>query len=117
PQEAEVFEASVRDNLTFGAEHDDERIQRAVHMSCFDGIVERMPEGLATTLSERGFNLSGGQRQRLALARGLLAAHASSIVLLDEPTSALDQITEARVFQRLRELPDTTVIASVHRMS
>ena len=69
-------------------------------------------------LTERGVNLSGGQRQRLALARGLLAATESSLLLLDEPTSALDQATEARVFERLHAgLPDTCVGASIHRLS
>ena len=65
-----------------------------------------------------GIDLSGGQRQRLALARGLLAGERSSILLLDEPTSALDQATETAVFERLREgLPDTCIIASIHRLS
>jgi ABC-type multidrug transport system fused ATPase/permease subunit len=80
-----------------------------------------LPDGLATPISERGFNLSGGQRQRLALARGVLAAKAgggSSIVLLDEPTSALDPVTEARIHRRMdAEFPRATIVASVHRMS
>ncbi len=122
PQEAEVFEASVRENLSFGAAHATEAIERAAHLAAFDSVLSAMPQGLDTPISERGFNLSGGQRQRLALARGLLAAlggdRASSVILLDEPTSALDQVTEARVFSRLRQqLPHTTLIASVHRMS
>lgn len=123
PQEAEVFEASVRDNLTFGAEHTEGAIQRAAYIAAFDSVLETLPEGLDTAITERGANLSGGQRQRLALTRGLLAARAgeangSSILLLDEPTSALDQVTESRFFGRLRErLPGTCIIASVHRMS
>ncbi|MGE5385544.1 MAG: ATP-binding cassette domain-containing protein [Betaproteobacteria bacterium] len=118
PQEAEVFEASVRDNLTFAVDRPQAHIDEAARMSCFDVVADSMPLGLDTLISERGFNLSGGQRQRLALARGLLAARDSSLVFLDEPTSALDQITEARVFQRLREgLPDACIVASVHRMS
>jgi ATP-binding cassette subfamily B protein len=122
PQEAEVFEATIRENLSFGVAHDNALIERAAHLSAFDQVLSAMPLGLETPISERGFNLSGGQRQRLALTRGLLAAlggeRASSIILLDEPTSALDQVTEGRVFKRLREqLPDTTLIASVHRLS
>jgi len=122
PQEAEVFEASVLENLTFGDSYSLEAIERAAHLSAFDSVLSAMPRGLETPISERGFNLSGGQRQRLALTRGLLAAlggeRASSVILLDEPTSALDQVTEGRVFKRLRErLPNTTLIASVHRMS
>jgi ATP-binding cassette, subfamily B, bacterial len=118
PQEADVFEATVRENLTFGAEYTKEAIERALHLSAFDAVVDALPLGLDTMISERGFNLSGGQRQRLALARGLLAARESSMLLLDEPTSALDQVTESQVFSRLANgLPDTTLIASVHRMS
>jgi len=63
-------------------------------------------------------NLSGGQRQRLCLARGLLAARGSSLLLLDEPTSALDAVTEAEVHRRLdASFADACIVASVHRMS
>jgi len=123
PQDAEVIEASVRDNLGFGVAQPEGRIARAVKLSAFDEVLAGLPQGLDTLVAERGANLSGGQRQRLALARGFLAADPGvdprgSLLLLDEPTSALDQVTEARVFQRLREnLPDTSLIASVHRMS
>jgi len=73
---------------------------------------------LDTAVSERGFNLSGGQRQRLCLARGVLAAQGSSLLLLDEPTSALDASTEARVLGRIADaFPDACLIASVHRLS
>ena len=118
PQEAEVFEATLRDNVTFGGNHPAGAVERAAWLGAFDGVVAALPEGWSTPLTERGLNLSGGQRQRLALARGLLAAGESSLLLLDEPTSALDQATEARVFERLRAgLPDTCVVASIHRMA
>jgi ABC-type bacteriocin/lantibiotic exporter with double-glycine peptidase domain len=118
PQEAEVFEASLRDNVTFGHDFAPGALERAAYLSAFDAVAAALPQGWATPISERGQNLSGGQRQRLALARGLLAAGESSIVLLDEPTSALDQATEARVFERLRDgLPDTCIVASIHRLS
>jgi ATP-binding cassette, subfamily B, bacterial len=118
PQEAEVFEATLRDNLTFGAACPDEAIERAARLSALDVVAATLPEKWDMPLSERGINLSGGQRQRLALARGLLAGERSSLLLLDEPTSALDQATEAMVFERLREgLPDTCIVASIHRLS
>lgn len=95
PQEAEVFEATLRENLTFGAAYSEEAIERAAYLSALDAVAASLPEKWEMPLSERGINLSGGQRQRLALARGLLAGQHSSVLLLDEPTSALDQATEA----------------------
>ncbi|RYY72602.1 MAG: ATP-binding cassette domain-containing protein, partial [Comamonadaceae bacterium] len=118
PQETEVFEASVRENLTFGEPHDDAALQAALHASAFDEVLGAMNGNLETPLAERGFNLSGGQRQRLCLARGVLAAGGSSLLLLDEPTSALDAATEAKVLDRIAaHFPDACVIASIHRLS
>ncbi len=118
PQETEVFESSVRENLTFGEPCNEEALRAALRISAFDDVLATLPDGLDGLLTERGFNLSGGQRQRLSLARGLLAARGSSLLLLDEPTSALDGPTEARVFDNMAgAFPDTCVIASVHRLS
>ncbi len=81
------------------------------------GVVEGLPQGLETRVVEGGANWSGGQRQRLALARGVLAAEGTSLLLLDEPTSSLDPETEARVYQRLfAHFPDAALVSSVHRL-
>ncbi|MDL9997198.1 ABC transporter ATP-binding protein [Variovorax sp. J22P240] len=118
PQETEVFEASVRENLGFGQPFDDEQLRAAMRVSTFDDVLKATHGELDTPLSERGFNLSGGQRQRLCLARGVLAAQGSSLLLLDEPTSALDAATEGRVLERIgAAFPDACVIASIHRLS
>lgn len=118
PQESEIFEASVRENLSFGEPCDDEALHAVLHASTFDEVLAATHGDLGTQLSERGFNLSGGQRQRLCLARGMLLARGSSLLLLDEPTSALDAATEARVLQRMAQaFPDACIIASVHRLS
>ncbi len=118
PQEAEVFEASVQENLTFGEPADAQALQAAVHTGVFDEVLQRMPDGLASPMNERGSNLSGGQRQRLALSRGALAAQGSSLLLLDEPTSALDPQAEGRVFDRMyAAFPTACIVASVHRPS
>lgn len=118
PQEPEVFESSVRENIVFDGTPGDGELEQAIRVSAFDEVLVTLPEGLDTFVSEGGGNLSGGQRQRLCLARGVLAASESSIVLLDEPTSALDPMTESSVVQRLCEhFRDSCVIASVHRMS
>ncbi|NVM91550.1 ABC-type multidrug transport system fused ATPase/permease subunit [Variovorax sp. SG517] len=118
PQETELFEASVRENLAFGQPHDDALLHAALHTSTFDEVLKATGGDLDTAVSERGFNLSGGQRQRLCLARGVLTAQGSSLLLLDEPTSALDANTEARVLERIAgAFPDACLIASVHRLS
>ncbi len=121
PQDAETFAATLGENLGLVAELDAAAVERALHVSDLASVVGGWPQGLATPIAERGFNLSGGQRQRLALARGWLAAEtrgATSLLLLDEPTSALDAATEARVLERMAAAaPDTTIVASVHRMS
>lgn len=117
PQEAEVFELSLRDNITLGADTPDTDLQRALHVSVLDMVMAHLPQRLDTPMSERGSNFSGGQRQRVALARGVLAATGSSVLLLDEPTSALDALTEQLVHERLSEaFPHACVIAAVHRM-
>ena len=116
PQETAIFEATLRENLTFGVPYADEEIERVAWLSALDAVAQSLPQKWNMPLSERGINLSGGQRQRLSLARGLLAG--SRTLLLDEPTSALDQATEATVFERLRSgLPVTRLIASIHRLS
>jgi ATP-binding cassette subfamily B protein len=118
PQEADVFEASIRDNISLSGEHSDIEISKVVHVSAFDSVMADMSLGLDTPLSERGCNLSGGQRQRLCLARGLLAAQGNSLVFLDEPTSALDPITEETVFGQIAAaLSDSCIVASIHRMN
>jgi ABC-type multidrug transport system fused ATPase/permease subunit len=118
PQEADVFDATIRDNLSLSGEHSDGEIGAAIHASAFDAVMSDMALGLDAPLSERGCNLSGGQRQRLCLARGLLAAQGLSLVFLDEPTSALDPVTEEIVFARIAAaLPDACIVASVHRMN
>ncbi|MCH2242084.1 MAG: ABC transporter ATP-binding protein/permease [Aquabacterium sp.] len=118
PQEAEVFEATVRENIAFDLPHSDEALLKAAQISSFDAVLSGMPQGLDTFISEGGSNLSGGQRQRLCLARGVLAAQDSSVLLLDEPTSALDPLTEGQVLHRLNKaFPDACLVASVHRMS
>ncbi|MES2887217.1 MAG: ABC transporter ATP-binding protein [Pseudomonadota bacterium] len=118
PQEVQVFEGTVRENMAFGAPRTDGDLHRAAHTSSFDSVLAGLPQGLDTPIAQGGFNLSGGQRQRLCLARGILAARNSSILLLDEPTSALDPLTEALVHDRLHEaFPQACLIASVHRMS
>jgi ATP-binding cassette subfamily B protein len=118
PQEADVFEATLKDNIAPDGQHDIAALHKAIHASAFDQVMTDLGLDLGAFISERGANLSGGQRQRLCLARALHAAKDSSLLLLDEPTSALDPITEETVFSRVAAaFPTACIIAAVHRMS
>src|SRR5690606_7985688 len=117
PQDPEIFESSVGHNITMGFAHASAAVQRVCDLAHFTPVVERLPEGLATVISERGVNLSGGQKQRLALARGMLAAAGSSLIMLDEPTSSIDPATEALIYDALfREFAGECIVSSVHRL-
>ena len=118
PQDAEVFEGSVRDNITFGLDYPPEMLREAICIAGFEPVIASLPQGLDTVISERGVNLSGGQKQRMALARGILAASRSSLLFLDEPTSSLDPVTESRIFTGLgTAFPDACIVSSVHRLN
>ena len=68
-------------------------------------------------MQEKGVNLSGGQKQRLALARGILAARHSDIILMDEPTSSVDPKTEMTIYQNMfNAFEGKAVISSLHRL-
>lgn len=117
PQEPEIFENTITYNITLGLPFDDETIDAVCRAARFDTVVQQLPHGLATNIQEKGVNLSGGQRQRLALARGILAARTSTIVLLDEPTSSVDPKTELAVYRELfREFADKAVVSTLHRL-
>jgi ABC-type multidrug transport system fused ATPase/permease subunit len=117
PQDSEIFENTVRYNLTLGTQVSDEILQQALSITTFDDVAPKLPEGIETDIRERGVNLSGGQKQRLALARGLIAARNSSLLLLDEPTSSVDLPTEGIILDRLFDVfRDKAIIASIHRL-
>jgi len=117
-QDTEIFENTIAYNVSMGVAVTAEELHKAVFMAAFDDVVSTLPQGLATDIRERGVNLSGGQKQRLALARGLLAARESSILLLDEPTSAVDLATEGLIFDRLFTLyADKAMVVSIHRLN
>ena len=118
PQQAEIFEGTLRENLLLGASADDAQLDDAVRVAAAEDFVAGLPQGLDTVVAERGANWSGGQRQRLALARGMVAAQGSSMLLLDEPTSSLDPDTERKVLERmLASHAGACIVSSVHRLN
>jgi ATP-binding cassette subfamily B protein len=115
-EDATLFSASVRENLTLGrAGISDEDVAEAIDVARAD-FVHDLPYGLETRIGEQGLSLSGGQRQRLALARAVLGR--PRVLVLDDPLSALDVHTESLVEAALRRvLSTTTALVVAHRPS
>ncbi|MBS1600105.1 MAG: ABC transporter ATP-binding protein [Bacteroidetes bacterium] len=117
PQEPEIFENTIEYNITLGLPFDKKQIDEVCNSAHFSEVILQLPRGLESSIMEKGVNLSGGQKQRLALARGILAAKESEIVLLDEPTSSVDPKTEANIYKKLfAAFGDKAIVSSLHRL-
>lgn len=121
PQDAEVIEGTIAENLALCATHEgaptESQYSDAMNTACVSDFIAADANGLNTAVVERGANWSGGQRARIALARGILAAADSNLVLFDEPTASLDSRTEARVYDNLfAALSNSCVVSSIHRL-
>ncbi len=115
-EDATLFSASVRENVTFGAPDADADAVEAALTAAQARFAYDLPWGLDTRIGEQGMALSGGQRQRIALARAILAG--PDVLILDDPLSALDVHTEERVTRALHEiLAGSTALVVAHRPS
>ncbi len=116
PQDVILLNESLADNILLGRARDDHRLRHAAGKAAILPLIEALPEGLETTVGERGLKLSGGERQRIAIARALYGEPA--ILFLDEASSALDEATEREIMGHIRALAnDVTVVAITHRRS
>lgn len=115
-EDATLFSASVRENLTLGrAGVSEDDVREAIVVAQAEFVYD-LPFGLETRIGEQGLSLSGGQRQRLALARAVLGR--PRVLVLDDPLSALDVHTESQVEEALRRvLAGTTALVVAHRPS
>ena len=117
PQDPEIFNNTMEYNISMGLTTNKSDLNKAIKMAQFKEVANRLPKGLQTNVLEKGVSLSGGEKQRLALARGLLAAKNSEIVLMDEPTSSVDTVNEIKIYdQIMQEFKDKTVISAVHKL-
>lgn len=118
PQEPELFNSTVYDNITMDTQVDERVLLNVIEIAQFKSVLDRLPNGLKTYVMEKGVSLSGGEKQRLALARGLLAARDSDFVFMDEPTSSVDFVNEVKIYENVLDaFKDKTVVSTVHNLS
>lgn len=119
PQSIYLIDESIRDNIAFGIDADkidEKRIWEVLGEAQLKEFVEELPEGLDTTIGDRGVRLSGGQRQRIGIARALY--NDPEILVFDEATSALDNDTEAAVMEAVNSFHGRkTMIIIAHRLN
>jgi len=115
PQGNTMFSGTIAENMRMVNEKaTDEEVIEALKTACAWDFIEKLPQGINSTLGERGRGLSEGQAQRISIARALLRG--APILLLDEATSALDRDTEERVLNNIMSShPDRLIILSTHR--
>ncbi|KJJ84570.1 xenobiotic-transporting ATPase [Candidatus Omnitrophus magneticus] len=115
-QETLLFNDSVRENISYGHEINEEQMIRVAKSANAHMFIRDFPEGYDTIIGERGLKISGGQRQRIAIARALYKN--PPILILDEATSQLDTESEKLVQEAINKLmAGRTVIAIAHRLS
>jgi len=120
PQDIYLLDDTIEANIAFGI--DPKQVdaaalrEAALGAQIWDFIEKDLPQGMQTSVGERGVRLSGGQRQRIGLARALY--HRPQVLILDEATSALDHQTELAVMETIHRLQGTlTIITIAHRLS
>ena len=117
PQDTVLFNDTIAYNIAYGRPGaTQDQIEHAARLAQVHDFVQRLPEGYATRVGERGLKLSGGEKQRVAIARTILKN--PRILILDEATSALDTRTERDIETALRTVAqDRTTLVIAHRLS
>lgn len=119
PQMIFMLDDTIRNNVAYGVaeeEIDEEQVWYALREAQMDEFVRGLPEGLDTSIGERGVRISGGQRQRLGIARALYTS--PEIMIFDEATSALDNDTEAAIMEAIERFHGKkTLVIIAHRLT
>uniref|UniRef100_A0AAQ5Y2V3 ATP-binding cassette sub-family C member 5 n=1 Tax=Amphiprion ocellaris TaxID=80972 RepID=A0AAQ5Y2V3_AMPOC len=115
-QQAWILNATLRDNILFGHEYQEDRYQSVLSACCLRPDIALLPSADLTEIGERGANLSGGQRQRISLARALYSDR--DIYILDDPLSALDAHVANHTFRNAirKQLRHKTVVFVTHQL-
>ena len=111
PQKAELFQGTIRSNLTLGMDSSqvsDDQLWWALDIAQASDFVREKEQGLDSEVKEFGRNFSGGQRQRLTIARAVLKQ--APILILDDSTSALDYLTESKLLKAIKTELKTSLI-------
>ena len=116
-QDVTIVDGTIADNIRYGSgDVSDERLWDAAERAAVADFIRGLPDGMNTTVGERGVKLSGGQKQRLSIARALVKD--AEIVILDEATAALDNESEKIIQHALDNLmTHKTTIVIAHRLS
>jgi ABC-type multidrug transport system fused ATPase/permease subunit len=115
-QETELFNMSLKDNITLLNEVNPKILKKAITVSKLVEVIANLPKGIETIVGEKGYKLSGGQKQRVGIARAICAN--TPILIFDEATSALDSETESNIQKAIEsELKEKTMIIIAHRLS
>ena len=117
PQDSVLFNESIGYNIAYGRDGaGDAEVEAAARAAALMPLIDRLPQGFATEVGERGLKLSGGEKQRVAIARTLVKN--PPILLLDEATSALDTRTEQDILATLHNVAEgRTSLSIAHRLS
>ena len=115
-QRVYIFNDTVANNVAYGREYDEAKVELALKTANAYDFVSNLPGGAQTVLNEFGTNLSGGQRQRIAIARALYDD--PQILIFDEATSALDNESEQQITKAIANLQKEKIIFIIaHRLS
>lgn len=110
-QDSIIFNASFKENIIFDNQISDASLQKAISTAELTDLIEILPQGINTIISERGTNLSGGQKQRITLARALVRE--PKILLLDDFTARVDINTEKRILENIQKNYSSTTLISI----